>query len=188
MIRRIISRVRQQALARLCTLDQTARLAWTCQINNNQGKRDVIRIGARTNVAAQLLVFSTSGSIEIGNHCAINSGTRIWSACHVRIGDRVLISHDVFISDNNGHSLSASRRAQHFREIRSGKLVLHPDIPAAPITIEDDAWISYGAVILKGVTIGRGAVVSASAVVSKDVAPYAVVAGNPARKIGEAIP
>lgn len=63
----------------------------------------MIRVRARTKLAAQLLVFSTSGSIEIGNDHAINSGDRIWSSRHVRIGDRVLISHDVFISDNNGY-------------------------------------------------------------------------------------
>lgn len=48
------------------------------------------------------------------------------------------------------------------------------------ITIGNDVWVGYGATILSGVTIGDGAVVGAMAVVSKDVPPYAVVAGNPA--------
>ena len=47
--------------------------------------------------------------------------------------------------------------------------------------IEDCAWICFKASILKGVTIGRGAIVAAGAVVTKDVAPYTMVAGNPAR-------
>lgn len=52
------------------------------------------------------------------------------------------------------------------------------------IHIQDDAWIGYGAIILTGVTIGRGSVVGAGSVVSRDVAPYDIVAGNPARRIG----
>ena len=54
---------------------------------------------------------------------------------------------------------------------------------AAPITIEDDAWLATRAVVLKGVTVGRGAVVAAGAVVTKDVPPYTVAAGVPARVI-----
>jgi acetyltransferase-like isoleucine patch superfamily enzyme len=51
-------------------------------------------------------------------------------------------------------------------------------------TIRNDVWIGLGATILSGVVVGDGAVVGAGAVVSKPVAPYAVVAGNPARAIG----
>lgn len=51
------------------------------------------------------------------------------------------------------------------------------------ITLEDDVWIGYGATILDGVTLGRGSVVAAGAVVTKDVPPYAVVAGVPAKVI-----
>ena len=52
-----------------------------------------------------------------------------------------------------------------------------------PVTIEDYVWIASRALILPGVTIGRGAVVAAGAVVFQDVAPYTVVAGNPARAV-----
>jgi len=52
-----------------------------------------------------------------------------------------------------------------------------------PIVIGNDVWIGYRAIILSGVTIGDGAVVGAGSVVTKDVPPYTVVAGNPAREI-----
>ena len=57
-----------------------------------------------------------------------------------------------------------------------------------PIVIGDRAWISFRSTILPGVTIGEGAVVAANSVVTKDVAPYTVVGGIPARKIGERAP
>ena len=50
-----------------------------------------------------------------------------------------------------------------------------------PIIVEDDVWIATNALILSGVTIGRGAIVAAGAVVVKDVPPYAIVGGNPAK-------
>lgn len=53
----------------------------------------------------------------------------------------------------------------------------------ADIVIEDDVWIGAGSIILKGVTVGEGSVIGAGSVVTKDVPPYAVVAGNPAKVI-----
>lgn len=53
-----------------------------------------------------------------------------------------------------------------------------------PVTIGDHAWIGFRAIVLPGVLIGEGAVVGAGAVVSRDVAPFTIVAGNPARPIG----
>jgi maltose O-acetyltransferase len=57
-----------------------------------------------------------------------------------------------------------------------------------PITIEDDAWLGAGCIILPGVRIGRGAVVGANSVVSQDVLPLHVVAGQPARTVRQLTP
>jgi acetyltransferase-like isoleucine patch superfamily enzyme len=67
-----------------------------------------------------------------------------------------------------------------------GHDVQSPDFSdkGAPVTIGDRAAIFYRAIILPGVTIGEGAVVAAGAVVSRDVAPYTIVAGSPAKPIG----
>jgi acetyltransferase-like isoleucine patch superfamily enzyme len=65
--------------------------------------------------------------------------------------------------------------------------VQDPDFVAvfAPIVIGDRAWIALGATILGGVTIGEGAIVAANATVTRDVAPYTIVAGTPAQPVGE---
>ena len=52
---------------------------------------------------------------------------------------------------------------------------------SGPLTIGDDVWIAYGAVIAPGISIGSGSVISAGAVVTKDVPPHSLVIGNPAR-------
>lgn len=56
------------------------------------------------------------------------------------------------------------------------------------ITIEDDVWIGAGSIVLPGVTIGHGAIVGAGSVVTRDVAPFDIVGGNPARTIRSRLP
>jgi acetyltransferase-like isoleucine patch superfamily enzyme len=57
-----------------------------------------------------------------------------------------------------------------------------------PVEIGPRAWIAYQAIVLPGLRIGEGAVVAAGSVVSRDVEPFAIVAGSPARKVGERNP
>jgi maltose O-acetyltransferase len=85
----------------------------------------------------------------------------------VRIGNRVQIANWVSIMDGDFHGLAERDR---------------PPPPEA-VHIEDDVWIATRATVLKGVTIGRGAVVAAAAVVTRDVEPYTLVAGVPARPV-----
>jgi len=57
------------------------------------------------------------------------------------------------------------------------------DSYVAPVVIEDNAWVATGVTILPGVTIGKNSVVTAGSVVTRDVEPYTIVAGNPAKLI-----
>lgn len=115
--------------------------------------------------------ISCSGSrIIIGNHVGI-SGTTLNATRSITIGDNVLIGSGCLITDTDSHPLYWDDRVNNKNELTA----------SAPIVIENDAFIGGRSIILKGVTIGKGAVVGAGSVVSKDVPPYCVVCGNPAR-------
>ncbi|MDF2430505.1 MAG: hypothetical protein JWP44_136 [Mucilaginibacter sp.] len=110
--------------------------------------------------------FDCSGSFKLGNNSVINSKCRFDNRGGVIIGDNVSVSQNVIIltADHDMDSITF--------EGRTNKVV-----------IEDYAWIGTRAMILPGVTIGRGAVVAAGAIVSKNVTPFSVVAGVPAKVI-----
>ena len=166
-------------------LHSSTKVFSSANINNLSGNPDLISIGENSVIRGQLLIFAHAGKIEIGKDCYIGEGTRIWSADSIKIGNRVLISHNVNIHDTNSHSLEPGLRHQHFMKIVSTS---HPifndlDIKSKAILIEDDVWMGFNSTILKGVKIGKGAVVAACSVVTKDVSEFVVVAGNPATVI-----
>ena len=141
-------------------------------------------VGMNSIIRGELFVFPHAGKIEIGEWCFVGEDSYVWSSNHIKIGDRVLISHNVNIHDTDGHPFDASARHEQYRSIAT---VGHPSdidsINSRPITIMDDVWIGFGASVLKGITVGEGAIVAAGAVVTKDVPPYSVVVGNPARVV-----
>lgn len=154
-------------------------------IHNLSKNQDLISIGSDSVVRGQILIFAHAGKIEIGDNCYIGENSRIWSAASIKIGNRVLISHNVNIHDTDSHSVNPILRHQHFVEMMSSG---HPvsdqfDIKSKPVVIESDVWIGFNSTILKGVTIGKGAIVAACSLVTKDVLPGTIVAGNPARLI-----
>ncbi len=153
------------------------------------GSARAIIIGAHSRIHGQLLVLAYGGAIRIGEYCFLSEDSRILSSASVPIGNRILISHGADIHDNNSHSLYAQRRHEHFKTIlSSGHPTTLEDVPSAPIFIEDDVWIGFMCTILKGVRVGKGAVIGAGTVVTRDVEPYTIIAGNPPRVIGQALP
>ena len=119
----------------------------------------------------------------------------------VQMGCRFLNGRKVFLGERNVINFGCLLDGRKF-SIRTGRnvsigpeatiLTLGHDPRSATfedrggdVVIGDRVWIGYRAIILPGVTIGEGAVVGSGAVISKNVDPYAIVAGNPARKIGE---
>ena len=166
-----------------CVMHPTARLTSRARIVNSQAGNENIRIAEQTVVEGELLVFRHGGQIEIGGFCYVGSGTRIWSAARVGIGNRVLISHNVNIIDSQTHPMGPRARHQHFLDIFGGREPAEADVGVAAIDIEDDAWIAAGATVMRGVRIGQGAIVAAAAVVTRDVPAWCIVGGNPATLI-----
>ena len=165
-------------------VDPTATLHPTATIDNIHGDPAAVVVGANTHVRGQLLTFWNGGEIRLGDWCYVGEATRIWSQASISIGDHVMIAHLVDIHDTNSHPLDWQERRRDSEAILSGRgYHLPTQTVSAPIVIEDDAWIGFKAVILKGVRVGRGAIVASGAVVTKDVDPWTIVAGNPARVV-----
>lgn len=110
--------------------------------------------------------------IKIGDGTWI--GIRNSFACidRVEIGRNVLFAGYVHITDHS-----------HGYEDISSPIMSQPLISKGPVIIEDDCWLGFSCEILSGVHIGKHSIVAARSVVTKDVPPYSIVAGNPARVV-----
>lgn len=170
-------------LKSVCILGSDTIVSEDATIHNDIGDNTKILIGDNCWVRGDLLLFNHGGEIQIGNHCFIGTDTKIWSAKKITIGNRVLISHNVNIHDNNSHSLDHKLRHEDFIHILASGLQKTNNLREAEINIGDDVWIGFNCIILKGVKIGKCAIIGAGTTIIKDVPDYAVVAGNPARII-----
>jgi chloramphenicol O-acetyltransferase type B len=137
---------------------------------------------------------------EIGRHFHAGRRVVLWAPNHIRIGDNCYIGrysqiecdaeigHDVIMANmvafvgrydhNFCHVGTPTRLSEQIRNQDydwKGK--------GTKVTVGDDVWIGYGSIILSGVNIGEGSVIAAGSVVTKDVPPYTVVGGNPAKPI-----
>lgn len=145
-------------------------------IKNSIKKRKFKSCGNNVNFGKNINGYLRN--VTIGDHCSIGSGNFFDSfKASVIIGNHVMTSQDVlFITGNHRIDLLG----KYMIDVQNNEKNAEDD---ANIIIEDDVWIASRAIILKGIHIGRGSVVAAGAVVTKDVAPYSVVGGVPARFI-----
>jgi len=122
---------------------------------------------------SEAVIIDFPAKIELGDHVSINPFCYIHGEGGVKIGNNVRIGFHVCV-------------------ISIDMVFKDPKLPIrtqgtskAPVEIEDDVWLGAHSTILKGVRIGRGSVVGAGSVVTRDVPPYVVVAGIPAKIIKE---
>ena len=115
---------------------------------------------------------------------ALVHGARIICDGELVIGDHALISWNVLIMDSYRYPTDPAERREQLRQLACDESAFW-NRAAEPrkVTIGNNVWIGFDACILPGVTIGDGAVVGAKSVVFEDVAPFTVVAGNPARVV-----
>ena len=123
------------------------------------------RVGREVNIYPSARIY-LPWNLEIGDWSAVGEWALIYNLGAVRIGERVTISQRVHLCAGT-------------HDYRNPAMpLLKP-----PIALDDQSWICADAFIGPGVTVGEGAVVGACAVVMKDVEPWKVVAGNPAREV-----
>lgn len=111
-------------------------------------------------------------NLYIGKYCTVE--------CDGEIGDNVMIANQVGLIGKYDHDFKCIGRP-----IRQAPWIGDEDYYGQgkdmKIIVEDDVWIGYGSIVLTGVRIGRGAIIAAGSVVTKNVEPYSIMAGNPAR-------
>lgn len=146
---------------------------------NIRKKRREWRQKNKHNQTEMINVFDP-GLVSVGNYSygELNV-TNFGSNSHLYIGNFVSIAQNVhFLLDVEHYT---NHLSTYPFKVKTLNEVEYEAFSKGDINVQDDVWIGYGAIILSGVTIGQGAVIAAGAVVTKDVEPYTIVAGIPAR-------
>jgi acetyltransferase-like isoleucine patch superfamily enzyme len=139
---------------------------WSYRLRHWYWRKLGIKLGHESSLCMHS--FITGSKITIGDNTVINRFVYLDGRVPLYIGNNVNVSHYVLIQ-----TLTHDPQNPDFICLER------------PVAIMDHAWIGAKALIMPGVTVGEGAVIAAGAVVTKDVAPYTIVAGVPARKVGE---
>lgn len=157
----------------ICLKNPTVRIGKRANVSGTASFGGFNRIGAGSVFSGQLGTYS-----YIGEECRINA--KIGKFCSV--ANRVVTVSGTHPTRTwaSSHPAFYSAAKQCGTSFVSQELFEEATPPAA---IGNDVWIGTGALLIGGITVGDGAVIAAGAVVTKDVAPYTIVAGNPAREI-----
>ncbi len=124
-----------------------------------------VHIGRRTAIRCH------EGFLRVGDKVVFGTDDTINCYLDVEIGNDCILADQVYIGDFDHRFIDASMT------------IRKQGIATSPVRIEDDCWIGEKASIIRGVTVGKGSVIGAGSVVARDVPPFSVAAGNPARVI-----
>lgn len=150
---------------------------------NDTGRQNAIQIGTGCCIRGKLFAKG-NGNIRVGNNCYIGGNSVLGSKNSITLGNEVIIAGDTYIYDNNNHPVEPELREEMCKSNDYfGPLWSWDKAVSAPVVIDDNVWIGERCAILKGVHIGKGSVIGCSSVVTKDIPPYCVAAGNPARVV-----
>lgn len=137
------------------------------------------RIGSGFHAGRNVVLWAKS-ELSIGVNCYIGRESQI--ECDAQIGDNVIMANRVaFVGRYDHNYLQVGTPTRLAKEIRDDDYDWKGI--GLKVVVEDDVWIGYGAIILSGVTLGEGCIVASGSVVTKDVGPYQIVGGNPAKPI-----
>ena len=132
-------------------------------------------------------IWRLSG-LKLGKHSTLHTGVRVFDPHHIRIGEGTIVGYRTFLDGRDqliiGNHVDIASEVMIYNQEHD---VHSQDFHAISesVIIEDYVFIGPRAIILPGVKIGKGAVVAAGAVVTKDVAPFTIVGGVPAKVIGQ---
>lgn len=157
---------------------------------HNPQREKYVTAGRDCMLNCSILFESGKGHVSFGNNVFIGQSTILCSNSVV-FENNIFVAWGCYFYDHDSHSLDYKERrndlAQQVKDYREGVLFIQnknwDSVNTKPIRICEDAWIGMNVIILKGVTIGRGAIVAAGSVVTKDVAAWTLVGGNPAQFI-----
>ena len=155
------------------------------KINNFGGRLELYKLGRKTlslkivngslqvgkyvkcwpDTKISIIGLTQEARLKIGNNVSIGDRTQLHCGNRIDIGDNSFISWDCCIMDRDYHAFNADKEE------------------SKPVIIGEHCWIGCRVLIIKGVSIGNGAVVAAGSVVTKDVPPFCLVGGNPAKII-----
>ena len=163
---------------------------WEKLFRNGWQRYMLYQVGLIPSHHVRRFVYRALGA-EIGKNVVFHFRTEIRGIHRLRIGNGTIIGDNALLAAQRGLTIGENVNISSNVSIYTGEHD-HRDPyfrstfeKTRPITIGDRVWIGSNAIILTGVNIGEGAVCCAGCVVTKDVEPFAVVAGIPARKIGE---
>jgi acetyltransferase-like isoleucine patch superfamily enzyme len=125
--------------------------------------------------------------MKIGLTAHVYGGLEIREPHRVSLGNGVVVGHDVILDGRGG--LTIEENVNISSQTAIWTMTHDPQSPTfaattSPVVVEKHSWLGFRCVVLPGVRIGEGAVVASGAIVTKDVAPYTIVAGVPARQVG----
>lgn len=156
-------------------IDPTANVSPHAIIEDSKIGSNVI-IGGGCMIDAFVLIrpVGGTGDIRIGERCYINCGSVLYSGNGISIGNDVLIAPNCTLSASN-HEFRRKDLTIYNQRFAAGK---------GGVVIEDDVWIGSNCSILDGATIRKGAVIGANSLVNKEIPPYAICYGSPAKVVG----
>ncbi|MDP2881244.1 MAG: CatB-related O-acetyltransferase [Azonexus sp.] len=153
-------------------------------------------------VQTWMLIAGKGRYLSYGSDLHVGKNTRLWAPRSLRIGKGVYIGKQVHIEANceigdycllancvaivgrHDHDFSAVGFPVRYAPHVTSRRFISPYADEKAV-IGSDVWLGYGAIVLTGVIIGRGAIVAAGSVVTKDLPPYSIAAGVPARVVGQ---
>jgi acetyltransferase-like isoleucine patch superfamily enzyme len=136
-----------------------------------------VTIGDSSRIDAHAIITAGPGAVTIGDNVHVGAATHLFGTAGIEIADFANISSRVSLfSTNDDYTDGYLTNPTVPEELRN--------VTEAPVRIEAHAIVGCGAVVLPGVVIGRGAAVGALSLVKRDVEPFTIVAGTPARPVG----